>query len=363
MRPVSAEPDDSVDSRRTFSFGTLSLFYVIALFASAMALWGGCGVVVAGVVLAFWMRVLYSPKGITLGWLLALLLLCAIVIFVLVPLFLPAIAYSRYAASRNVCANQLRQVSLAMLNYATKHGSLPPAYLPDKEGEPMHSWRVLILPFLEESALYEAYDFSEPWDGPNNRKLAKAIPDVFRCPSHDDTTGRPSHYHTSYFVVTDPASAFPGDGKTKLAQIADGASQTLMLIEASGLGIDWMEPRDLSLEEAATLLTRPGSGHLHKRDSFFKTDFYEMSSRNVVYVDGRVEYIGQLGDAQVAEALITIAGGEKLTPEMLEDVSGEPVFLKTVVKWGRVYAFGLFVLLVILPGVVRYFRRRRLIVS
>ena len=61
---------------------------------------------------------------------------------------------------------------MAVANYHETYGCFPPAYVADRDGKPMHSWRVLILPFLEQRELYNAYNFAEPWDGPNNRKLA-----------------------------------------------------------------------------------------------------------------------------------------------------------------------------------------------
>jgi hypothetical protein len=69
---------------------------------------------------------------------------------------------------RDYCRRQLRHIAIALQNYHDVHGQLPPAYLPDSRGRPMHSWRVLLLPFLEMQALYDQYDFNEPWDGPNN---------------------------------------------------------------------------------------------------------------------------------------------------------------------------------------------------
>lgn len=77
----------------------------------------------------------------------------------------------REAARRVSCLNNLRHIELALHNYHNAHGCFPPAYIVDESGRPMHSWRVL-LPYLEQEALYDQYDFSEPWDGPNNRKLA-----------------------------------------------------------------------------------------------------------------------------------------------------------------------------------------------
>ena len=74
------------------------------------------------------------------------------------------------------CKNNLKQIALALHNYHQANGCFPPAYIADKNGRPMHSWRVLILPYLELDHLYKQYNFNEPWDGPNNKKLLAARP-------------------------------------------------------------------------------------------------------------------------------------------------------------------------------------------
>jgi hypothetical protein len=68
---------------------------------------------------------------------------------------------------------------LAVANYVEEHGHYPPAFLADENGKPMHSWRVLILPYIEERELYKQYKSDEPWDGPSNRKLASRMPRMF----------------------------------------------------------------------------------------------------------------------------------------------------------------------------------------
>src|SRR5436190_7601184 len=82
----------------------------------------------------------------------------------LVALLLPAMRFgTREAARRMQCSNHLKQIGLALQNYHDEYKSLPPAYIADTEGKPMHSWRVLILPFMEQKPLYDKYDFNEPW--------------------------------------------------------------------------------------------------------------------------------------------------------------------------------------------------------
>ena len=85
-------------------------------------------------------------------------------------------------ADVRACANNMKRIALALRNYHTAYGCFPPAYVADKNGRPMHSWRVLILPFLKEDPLYKQYKFSEPWDGPNNKKLIAVRVMFYTCP-------------------------------------------------------------------------------------------------------------------------------------------------------------------------------------
>ena len=81
-------------------------------------------------------------------------------------LLLPAVQAAREAARRMSCSNNIKQIGLAMQNYHTAYGTLPPAYTVDAQGRPLHSWRTLILPFIEQQALYGEIDLSKPWNDP-----------------------------------------------------------------------------------------------------------------------------------------------------------------------------------------------------
>lgn len=144
--------------------------------------------------------------------------------------------------------SRLRNVSMALQVYATKHnGELPTAYIADENGKPMHSWGVLLLPYIEEQALYHRYDFDEPWSGPNNSKLAEHIPDIDQCP--EDVQQRENRQPwTSYVAVVGEHTLWPGAEPARLDRIPDGATRTLLLVEVRNSGIHWMEPRDLSLD-------------------------------------------------------------------------------------------------------------------
>jgi type II secretory pathway pseudopilin PulG len=326
------------------SFRLWTIFYVFALVAAAMSTFGPLGIVVAGIILGFWARMFYASNSRMAFF---ELLIWILIIGALVALLLPAVQSARERSPRMHCMNNLKQIALAMENYEAVHGTLPPAFVADANGKPMHSWRVLLLPFLEEDSLFKEYDFNEPWNGPINSKLAGLMPDVYRCPSNfDDLSGK--SFETDYFVAADPKTAFPDSG-LPLKKVIDGTSKTIMVIEASGLHRNWLDPRALSLEETVELMTaKPRSGHRRISDGFLTTTYYETSDRNVAFCDSHMEHMGQLTNAEIARALLTVAGGESI-PQVLEEFDVESRAM-TVIKWGKVWTLSLFVVLALLPA-------------
>jgi len=172
--------------------------------------------------------------------------LACIGFFILLLLMLGPVQTGPYTGARRTeCKNHLKQIALALHNYHDEYGCFPPAYVADKRGRPMHSWRVLLLPFLELKPLYEKYRFDEPWDGPHNRELASQQLNIFRCPA-DEGPGT----NTSYLVVVGPKTIFPGTKTVKIPEITSGTANTVLLVEVVNSGIKWSEPRDLSFREA-----------------------------------------------------------------------------------------------------------------
>src|SRR5262249_4828817 len=112
----------------------------------------------------------------------------------------------REPARRANCTNNMRNIVLALVQYHDSHGAFPPACIADANGKPMHSWRVLILPYLDQRKLYQQYRFDEPWDGPNNRKLHDVSLKIFQCPSHDKSQMSAG---TNYVVVIGPGTVWP----------------------------------------------------------------------------------------------------------------------------------------------------------
>ena len=149
------------------------------------------------------------------------------------------------------CTNNLKQIGLAMHNYAQAYKCFPPAYIADKNGKPMHSWRVLILPYLEEQALYAQYRFNEPWNSPHNKALADQMPPVYRCPSEGDS----NRSETSYAMLVGPHAISDGPTPRRFSDIKDGTSNTIMVAECARRGINWLEPRDLKTNEMTSTST------------------------------------------------------------------------------------------------------------
>src|SRR5690606_3819964 len=130
------------------------------------------------------------------------------------------------AAWRAECRNNLAAIGMALHNYESDNGCLPPPFLRDDNGRAAHSWRVLLLPYFadpETDAVYAEYDFDEPWDGPNNHELADRIPRYYQCPSAVGLG------ETSYQAVVGTGYLFDAATVVRFNDITDGMSSTIML--------------------------------------------------------------------------------------------------------------------------------------
>jgi prepilin-type processing-associated H-X9-DG protein len=242
--------------------------------------------------------------GIVLAAAIIVLLVCGGILLAL----LPVVNTPREAARRSQCSNNMKQIALAMLMYENAYQCYPPAFIADKNGKPMHSWRVLILPYMEEKALYHQYRFNEPWDGPHNRTLASQMPRVYACPSDVPPDGST----TSYAMPVGPHAISSGPKGRKISEIRDGTSNTIMVVEAADAGINWMEPRDINAEDTEFQINGDGSAKPTARAS-------EISSRhpngaNVAFCDGSVQFLTSTTDPKTVKAMTTIDGGENVMP-------------------------------------------------
>jgi prepilin-type processing-associated H-X9-DG protein len=207
------------------------------------------------------------------------------------------------------CNNMLKQYGGAFHNYRDANGNFPPAFLLNDQGQPAQSWRVLILNMLGDEKMYNDYRFDEPWNGPNNKKLAARVPIdygivlynyelvLYVCPD-DIYSGKND---TSIVMPIGPETISDGSNTRKISDITDGTAHTIMAGEMSQSGIHWMEPRDLKTDEMSFKIndrTRPSFRSMHP------------GGVNVLFVDGAVRAIKEDIDPKVLKAAITISGGE-----------------------------------------------------
>jgi prepilin-type processing-associated H-X9-DG protein len=236
----------------------------------------------------------------------------ALLLAVLVSLMLGAF-YNRViipAMINSECSHQVRMISMALQGYHDTHGSFPPAYIADENGRPMHSWRVLILPYLDQDNIYGRYNFDEPWDGPNNSKLAAQMPYYFQC-LLDPAKGGPQ---TSFVAVVGPRTVWSGSEQLSLDDFADDPSETLMVVEIANSGIHWMEPRDLNISEM-TLEVNPKNGRgISSRHAGFKFP-RELGGANVGFADGSVRFLPETTLPEDLRAMLTRSGGESVDLE------------------------------------------------
>jgi hypothetical protein len=202
------------------------------------------------------------------------------------------------------CNLNLKTIALALHQYHEEHGRFPPPYFADKDGTPMHSWRVILLPALDEAELHKKYDFSEPWNGPNNSKLADRMPQVFGCPEQKVMDGRRyTTLTTDYMALVGPRAAFKPSTSRKLADFTDDNRSTIMVVEVVGSDVNWMEPRDLKVTNGA--FTIKGSPHTKDTGIWSKS-----VGVYAAFVAGNVRLIPSNTSSDALKALTTIDGNE-----------------------------------------------------
>ncbi len=214
-----------------------------------------------------------------------------------VGLLLPAIQKTRAAAARMQSQNNLKQIALAVHNYESAYGHLP-NNVTDKNGKPILSWRVAILPFIEQDNVYRNFKLDEPWDSEHNKKFSQLAIKVFMSPQADPATPPGM---TSYKAFVGPDTMFSPGKKIRFQDISDGTSNTIMVIEA-GDPVPWAKPDDIPFDPKKPLpkLALPGVPDIV----------------NAAFGDGSVRTLVMKGIKEdTMKALITRSGGEVLPPE------------------------------------------------
>ena len=210
---------------------------------------------------------------------------------VMVALLLPAVQAAREAARRSQCVNNLKQIGLAFHNHHAAMAKFP-SNIHGKDGKPLLSWRVAILPYLEQGTLYNRFKLDEPWDSPNNKPLLKEMPITYACPSR--VVAEPGS--TPYRAFTGKGTMMDGKEGIGFAQILDGMAFTIAVVESKDT-VPWSKPDEMPLDpNIAAPVVGVGSTH--------------PGGFNALFADGSVRFIKNTINPVVLRALVTPASGE-----------------------------------------------------
>ncbi len=338
-----------------------TLLLVFAVLWSSLAVFDAAGIVIFLIVLAA--AAIVREQLWRLGFWMLVLLSVLVLAFML---FLPTVQSARENPNHMQCSNNLRQIAIALHNYHEANKCFPPAFIADKDGKPMHSWRVLILPYLGQRELYDQYDFNEPWNGPNNRKLLSARPSTYVCPS-DEGARATGPARTSYVAIVGANAAWYDDKPRSLddAEFRAHASTTNLLAETillaeTASAIDWTEPKDLSLDalqragaspDAVTVSSKHGCyGH----DMFYDYEYDMPSGAFILLADGSTTFLGFWGrDVLVNKKfpdLLRIGGFKGDILDEIRDSSPyrQPQLVKATLRWRTCAALAVWIVSVAL---------------
>ena len=230
-----------------------------------------------------------------------------------------AVDQAQEGSRRSGCKCYLKQFGLALHGYHDTYGSFPPAFVLGPDQRPWHSWRVLILPYFDERALYDQYRFDEPWDGPNNIKLLDKMPLAYACPSRPcpvdfakpptlaigilacgGTPEAAKRGDTSYAAVLGQNCAFRGTQPVKIVDLIDGTSNTALIGECTRTKIPWTKPEDID----TTFFNKLGdpNGFSSPHDG----------GAHLMMADGTVRFVNYTMSQSIVDAIFTRNGGESV---------------------------------------------------
>jgi hypothetical protein len=205
-------------------------------------------------------------------------------------------------------ANNLKQMLLAMSNYNDAMGSFPPAATSDANGKPLLSWRVAILPYVEQSSLYNLFKHNEPWDSPANKALLSQMPKLYQSPGRSKDGDTVTYYRVfgALNPPTSPRAPFvlpvAGGGQPpplRIANFTDGTTNTILIAEAEE-GVPWTKPE--------VMIYNP-------KGPIPALSYYFNGVTQVGMGDGSVRQIKKSISEKTLRAAITMDGGEMLGPD------------------------------------------------
>ena len=212
----------------------------------------------------------------------------AAILLILVGLMLPAVRTPRYAARRMQRTNNLKQISFALHNYHSTYHSFPPAFTVDDKGHRLHSWRTLILPFMEQSALYDTIDLSVPWNDPVNHEATKVSVPAYHCPESSTDS-----VFTRYLAIVGENCPWHPTLRKRLSDFINSERRLAHVIEVPDRdAVHWMSPNDYSELQFLAIGKSVKPAHAH--------------GLNVAHVDGSVSFLSNMVDDEARRTMIHV---------------------------------------------------------
>ena len=251
-----------------------TLFLVFVVVAATMALFGAWGIWMAGVLFLVALclnRAERMENGIYLASLL-------IFVGIICPGGIGHLGDRAAPPTRRAnCSNNLRQLGLCLLKYENAQKHFPSVYACDKDGKPLFSWLVTILPNMEYDTIFDGLKLDEPWNSPQNAKMVGQLwIEEFICPSVNRDY---NDFSSNYVAIIGPGTIWRNEGTVKLPDLPDGGSHTVALVEVVDSGKHWAEPFALTVDEVLENM-RTGKG--------VRISSCHPAGVNVLFADGSV---------------------------------------------------------------------------
>jgi hypothetical protein len=220
----------------------------------------------------------------------------------------PAVARLSATRIQGAATRNLEQIASALNAYAADYGTYPMPVIRDASGRAMHSWRVAILPYLNEHDLYKQYDLNKPWDAPENLAFAENIPKVYVATNQGTWTGAQCYYH----LVTGDRTVFPKSGPLSPKRIIDDPTKTALVVEGMSKQNStsmWTEPNELDFQAMTGAIGQnPG----------IEIGAVTEGGAAIATVDGQGHFLEESMAPDVVLAILTASGGEPLADDVLD---------------------------------------------